>query len=67
MKYWEDLQIGETFTAGPRSVSKGEIIALEPSRSRPQLGSARMRYQLENQNGEIVLRMIGIGLIARRR
>jgi len=45
---------------------EGEVIALEPSRSKPDRGSARIRYQLTNQAGDVVLRMIGIGMIARR-
>jgi len=43
-----------------------EIVAVEPSRSRPDRGSVRVRYELTNQRDELVLTMIGIGIIARR-
>ncbi len=43
-----------------------EIVAVEPSRSRPDRGSVRVRYELTNQRGELVLTMIGIWIIARR-
>lgn len=43
-----------------------EIVDVQPSRSRPDRGSVRVRYELRNQHGELVLTMIGIGIIARR-
>lgn len=42
-----------------------QILSVEPSRSRPDRGSVRVRYELRNQNAEVVLTMIGIGIIAR--
>ncbi|HJZ84070.1 MAG TPA: MaoC family dehydratase [Polyangia bacterium] len=44
----------------------GELLAVTPSRSKPDRGSVRARYQLRNQAGAVVLSMIGIGLVARR-
>ncbi len=43
-----------------------EIREVRPSRSRPDRGSVRVAYELTNQRGEVVLTMIGIGIVARR-
>ena len=42
-----------------------EVLAVTPSRSKPNLGSVRLRYEARNQHEEVVLTMIGIGLVAR--
>lgn len=43
-----------------------EILDLTPSRSKPDRGSVRMRYELRNQHGELVMTMVGIGIFGRR-
>lgn len=43
-----------------------EIIELTPSRTKTDRGSLRLRYELRNQRGELVLTMVGIGIIGRR-
>lgn len=45
---------------------KTECIALMPSKSKPDRGSARFRYTLTNQHGEAVLSMVGIGMLLRQ-
>jgi acyl dehydratase len=45
---------------------KTECIALTPSRSKPDRGTARFRYTLTNQRGEQVLSMVGLGMIGRQ-
>jgi acyl dehydratase len=56
-----------------RPVFPGDVLSLRievtektPSRSKPDRGSAKFRYELTNQRDEIVLRMIGIGMVRRR-
>ena len=43
-----------------------EVVAVTPSQSKPDRGSVKVRYQLSNQRGELVLRMVGLGIFARR-
>ncbi len=42
------------------------IVELAPSRSKADRGSLRATYEMTNQRGELVLTMIGIGIVARR-
>ncbi len=51
---------GDTLTA---SIT---ILELKPSTSRPDRGTVRSLCELRNQRGEVVLRAIGLNLIARR-
>ncbi len=51
---------------GDRLRLRTEVIEVTPSRSKPDRGSVRLRYELRNQNGEPVMTMIGIGLFRRR-
>jgi acyl dehydratase len=43
-----------------------ETLAVTPSRSRPEMGSAQRSYTCRNQHGEVVMTMQGAGLFARR-
>ncbi|HEX6958247.1 MAG TPA: MaoC family dehydratase [Ferrovibrio sp.] len=45
---------------------KGEIIAVKPSQSKPDRGVITTRYEMRNQNGEIVLTMQAKGMYRRR-
>ncbi len=51
---------GDTLTA---SIT---VLELKPSTSRPDRGMVRSLCELRNQRGEVVLRAIGLNLIARR-
>jgi acyl dehydratase len=42
------------------------VLELTPSRSKPDRGSVRVAYETRNQRGELVMAMIGRGIIARR-
>lgn len=43
-----------------------EVLEVRPSNSKPDRGSARLRYQARNQRGETVLSFITIHLLSRR-
>jgi acyl dehydratase len=43
-----------------------EVIEKTPSKSKPDRGSMRARYELRNQNDEVVCTMIGIGIVHKR-
>jgi acyl dehydratase len=43
-----------------------ECVEATPSRSKPDRGLARFRYELRNQHGELVLTMAGMAFFARR-
>lgn len=43
-----------------------EITELIPSRSKPDRGVAKMRGELRNQHGEVVMSQIGMGMFGRR-
>jgi len=45
---------------------RAEILEVTPSRSKPERGIARVRYEALNQHGEPVLRMTGVQMLARR-
>ena len=45
---------------------KGEILDVKPSQSKPDRGVVTTRYELRNQNGEIVLTMQAKGMYRRR-
>jgi acyl dehydratase len=43
-----------------------ECIEATPSRSKPDRGRGRFRYEVRNQHGEVVMTMVGMGLLKRR-
>ena len=45
---------------------RAECIETTSSRSRPDRGRGRFRYEVKNQRGEVVMTMIGMGLFRRR-
>ena len=45
---------------------RAEILEVRPSRSKPDRGSIRVRYEMRNQRGEVVMTMLGAGLLLRR-
>ena len=51
---------------GDRLRCRLEILESTPSRSRPFMGSVRLKGELLNQKDEVVLRLIGITLFRRR-
>lgn len=42
------------------------VLEARPSRSKPDRGLIRFRTEAENQDGEIVMSVVGLGLIGRR-
>jgi acyl dehydratase len=51
---------------GDRLRCRVEVLEMNPSRSRPFMGSVRQRTEVLNQKDEVVLRVIAIGLFRRR-
>jgi acyl dehydratase len=45
---------------------RAEILEATPSRSRPDRGAVRSRYQVLNQADEVVMTMVGLGLFLKR-
>lgn len=45
---------------------RGEVLAVTPSRSKPDRGVVTTRYEMRNQAGETVLSMTGKGMYRRR-
>jgi len=43
-----------------------ECVETTPSRSKPDRGLARFRYEVRNQDGQVVMTMVGMALFARR-
>jgi acyl dehydratase len=46
--------------------ARGIVLEVVPSRSKPDRGHTRIRYEVENQKGETVMTMVGRGIFARR-
>jgi acyl dehydratase len=61
LRWLKPVRPGDSLTLG------AEVLSCDPSKSKPDRGSIRVRYTLANQKGETVLSMIGIGLIQRRK
>ena len=51
---------------GDRLTLESETLEVRPSRSRPEMGSAKRRYTMRNQDGEVVMTMEAVGLFATR-
>ena len=51
---------GDTLT--PRAI----VLETRPSRSKPDRGILRFRVEVENQDGQMVMSMVGAGIIGRR-
>jgi acyl dehydratase len=51
---------------GDTLAMRAEILEVRPSRSKADRGIARVRYEARNQQGEVVLTMVGLQLLARR-
>lgn len=60
LRWLRPVRPGDTLTL------RGEVLEVAPSRSKPDRGSVRVRYELSNQHGDVVLSMTGIGLLRRR-
>jgi acyl dehydratase len=45
---------------------RGEALEARPSRSKPDRGIVRWRYEMINQNDETVMSLVGIGFVQRR-
>jgi len=51
---------------GDTLVLRVECVETRPSRSKPDRGIVRLRYELRNQEDDIVMTMIGMALVRRR-
>ena len=60
VRWLRPVRPGDTLTY------RAEILEVTPSRSKPDRGIARIRYEAVNQDGEPVLRLTGMQLLARR-
>lgn len=60
LRWLEPVRPGDTLTL------RIEILEVRPSQKKPDRGSVRMRYELLNQNRQIVMRMSAIGIFLRR-
>jgi acyl dehydratase len=49
-------------TLSPRAI----VLETRPSRSKPDRGILRFRVEVENQDGRLVMSMVGAGIIGRR-
>jgi acyl dehydratase len=60
LRWLRPVRPGDTLSVRAR------ILAVTPSRSKPDRGSVRVGYECSNQHGDVVLTMTGIGLFLRR-
>jgi acyl dehydratase len=60
VRWLEPVRPGDTLRV------RGEVLEVRPSRSKPDRGLVRVRYETINQRGTTVLTMVGMGLFARR-
>lgn len=60
VRWLRPVRPGDTLTY------RAEILEVTPSRSKPDRGIARVRYEAANQHGEPVLRLTGMQMLARR-
>lgn len=60
VRWLKPVRPGDTLTY------RAEILEVTPSRSKPDRGVARVRYEAVNQAGELVLRLTGMQMLARR-
>jgi acyl dehydratase len=60
LRWLAPVRPGDTITA------RAEVLEARPSRSKPDRGIVRIRYDAHNQRGEHVFSMIGPGLFLRR-
>jgi acyl dehydratase len=60
LRWHRPVRPGDTLTL------TAEVLEVTPSRSKPDRGVIRARYELANQNEELVLSMIGLGMFGRR-
>jgi acyl dehydratase len=51
---------------GDQLTLESETLEVRPSRSRPEMGAAKRRYTMRNQNGDVVMTMEATGLFATR-
>jgi len=63
----EELRWQKPVRPGDTLLARAEVLAVQPSRSRPDRGVARMRSVVTNQNGEEVLSFAAAVIFGRRR
>jgi acyl dehydratase len=60
VRWLKPVRPGDTLHA------RSEIIECRPSQSKPDRGVLRARHELVNQQGEVVMTMVGMGMYRRR-
>jgi acyl dehydratase len=62
----DDLRWLKPVRPGDTITGRAEVVEVRASRSKPDRGSVRLRYEAFNQRGEQVFSMTSVGLFARR-
>lgn len=63
---FDELRWTKPVRAGDTIHVEGEVLEVRPSASKPDRGTARIRYAMINQAGETVLTMAAIHILKRR-
>lgn len=63
---FDDLEWLRPVRPGDVLSVRTELIEVTPSRSKPDRGSIKARMEVLNQDGEVVLRVISLAVVARR-
>jgi acyl dehydratase len=62
----DELRWHKPVYVGDRLRCRIEVLQATPSRSRPFMGSARQKAEIRNQDGEVVLSLVGTSFFRRR-
>jgi acyl dehydratase len=60
LRWLAPVRPGDTLTA------RIEVLEARPSKSKPDRGTIKVRYELLNQRREVVMTMVGYGIVLRR-
>lgn len=60
LRWTKPVYVGDTLSL------KMVVLEQKPSRSRPEMGSIRSKWEVFNQKGEVVLHMTGWGMFGKR-
>jgi acyl dehydratase len=62
----DELRWVKPVFAGDTLAMKMTVLETKPSRSRPEMGAIKSRWEVVNQQGELVMHMTGWGLFGKR-
>jgi acyl dehydratase len=62
----DELRWVKPVFAGDTLAMKMVVLEAKPSRSRPEMGAIKSRWEVLNQHGELVMHMTGWGLFGKR-